>query len=351
MILFLVLLASCTMEAKARTSMRRAAPKDADLKALQVKQASSGNANVSPEVDGSSKDFFKKDFPWDKRPKADPFHFKHPYPVVQDSGDYDKDFVKDENSDNGSWKAQETYDRLRVKLAKEKKDLAKALAKKSEEEKELHDTMQRHEAEQRAAAEAARKAEAARRAEKEHIQPKEEEDVADVIEKTTGVKVPRVGPKPKEPKGEVDVSTEETENAMANLEDCKKELAKARQDLKDLMKELQEAKAKQHAANTALDEAMNRELMDKEQQQGLKKQAKNEYQEYKDAKEAYDEQKALVEKLDSQIKIAASKVKAIRDAEDPNGGVYNSPDGAKSGASAAHFMWALGLAVAAAWAA
>merc|ERR1719230_1327823 len=74
---------------------------------------------VSPSVEQTDKKFFGKDYPWDKRPPVDVLHFKHPYPAVQDSGDFDADYVKDENSDNGSWKAQTEYDRLRHKLAKE----------------------------------------------------------------------------------------------------------------------------------------------------------------------------------------------------------------------------------------
>merc|ERR1719478_2056703 len=123
--------------------MRRA-PTSGKVSAVQAQ------AQISPKLEPeSSNQFFKKDYPSDKRPKADPFHFHHPYPVVQDSSEYDRDFVKDENSDNGSWKAQETYDRLRSKLNKEKKDLAKALAKKKHEEDDLQDAMRRHDKEAR----------------------------------------------------------------------------------------------------------------------------------------------------------------------------------------------------------
>merc|ERR1712072_923930 len=92
---------------------------------------------------GSDKKFFDKDYPWDKRPKVDVLHFKHPYPAVQDSGDFDSDYVKDENSDNGSWKAQTEYDRLRHKLAKEKADVARALEAKKKAEDELHDAVKK----------------------------------------------------------------------------------------------------------------------------------------------------------------------------------------------------------------
>merc|ERR1719498_2218735 len=88
---------------------------------------------IEPEVEKSDKKFFKKDYTWDKRPVADKYYvFNHPYPAVQDSGDYDKDFVKDENSDGGKWQAHMDYDILRSKIHKEKEKLDK-LKKKMED--------------------------------------------------------------------------------------------------------------------------------------------------------------------------------------------------------------------------
>lgn len=317
--------------------MRRA-PKDGELKVLQVKQASADKAHISPELDSSSdKKFFKKDYPFDKRPKADPFHFHHPYPVVQDSGEFDRDFVKDENSDNGSWKAQETYDRLRAKLNKEKKDLAKALAKKGHSEDELREAMKRHDQEAREKEEAARKA--------DRLRKEQEPDVSDVLPFVPDKKEREKMIAPKRETKEVEVSTEETERAMKNLEDCKKQLAEARQKLKDMMSELEAAKAEQNAANRALDSALQKELMDREQHQAMKKSVKTEYEEYMEAKEAYDKQQALVEKLEADIKIAAAKVKAIRDSADKDGGVYPTPDEPRSGATAYQAVWALSLAL------
>merc|ERR1719409_321635 len=108
------------------------------------KVAEEERSGISPPLKPKRDEkFFGKDYPWDKRPKVDVLHFKHPYPAVQDSGDFDSDYVKDENSDNGSWKAQTEYDRLRHKLAKEKADVAKALAAKKKAEDELHDAMKR----------------------------------------------------------------------------------------------------------------------------------------------------------------------------------------------------------------
>ena len=60
---------------------------------------------------------------------ADKYYvFNHPYPAVQDSNDFDFDFVKDENSDGGRWAAQMEYDTLRSKIraAKNKMDALKA---------------------------------------------------------------------------------------------------------------------------------------------------------------------------------------------------------------------------------
>merc|ERR1719502_1397263 len=110
------------------------------LKILSLLLAGSsvGSASiVSPSVKKSDKAFFGKDYPFDKRPSVDVLHFKHPYPVVQDSDEFDRDFVKDENKDNGEYAAQTEYDRLRHKLAKEKAEVEKASKKKAHAENEL----------------------------------------------------------------------------------------------------------------------------------------------------------------------------------------------------------------------
>jgi hypothetical protein len=111
---------------------------DSILKAIQVDPTLANNVPLSPPLQpASSKKFFEKDFPGDKRPKVDILHFKHPYPVVQDTDEFDKDFVKDENHDNGEWAAQMEYDRLRHKVAELKKKAAEALAEKNKDKAEL----------------------------------------------------------------------------------------------------------------------------------------------------------------------------------------------------------------------
>jgi len=334
----------------------RSTPKDVDLKVLQVKQTSADKAHISPELEPASSDhFFKKDYPFDKRPKADPFHFKHPYPVVQDSSDFDRDYVKDENSDNGNWKAQETYDRLRSKLRKEKKELAEAMRRKGVQDHEMKEALARHAKEEGERNEAAKKVDrlkrdeakrrqAANQREKERRFPWGRQD-QDSGEKDRKKDVhDDSGPESEDVAG----STEETERAMKNLEDCKKQLAEARQRLKELMKELEDAKAAKTKANAALDETMQKELSEKEHHSTLKKEVNREYREYMEAKEAYEKHEAYTGKLEIQIKAAAAKVKAMRDSADASGGVYNTPEETphKAGVPTAHGLWAFPAIVA-----
>merc|ERR1719169_365432 len=93
---------------------------------------------ISPSLEPrSDKKFFGKDYPADKRAVADPkyYVFDHPYPAVQDSGDFDRDYVKDENSDGGKWEAQMDYDTLRSKIRKAKEKLDELKQKMDKEYK------------------------------------------------------------------------------------------------------------------------------------------------------------------------------------------------------------------------
>lgn len=101
--------------------------------ALVTSDQQNTHGNIEPNLrPASDKKFFAKDYPDDLRPQV-VNHFDHPYPSVQDSSDYDKDYVKDENKDNGEWSAQMEYDRLKNKLAREKEMIQKAKEKMEEE--------------------------------------------------------------------------------------------------------------------------------------------------------------------------------------------------------------------------
>lgn len=282
------------------------------LRSVVGKDASAISPTLRPESD---KKFFGKDYPADARPKVDVLHFKHPYPVVQDSGDFDRDYVKDENSDNGEWKAQTEYDRLRHKLLKEKEDLAKALENKKKAEDELHDAMKR---------------------EKEHEdkvkKEKEDEAKGDAKKKKEHVEHDKVHeaktPGGASSDGEVKIAAEETKKAMKKLEDCKKELAEARERLKKLMKELEEAKKKQEETQAALDAAKDKLDPAEDKHKELLENVEEEHKEYLEAKANYETAEEKLAKMEADLKVAEGKVKAMRDAEDngkgPDGGVYNS---------------------------
>merc|ERR1719272_2177714 len=111
---------------------------------------------------------------------------------------------------------------------------------------------------------------------------------------------------------------------MANLEDCQEELARARDELKKLTDELDGAKANQSQADAALSKATQAQLEAKKLSNGLHDKSQEEKAEHATAEEAYLKQKAVVDKMKADLDIAAAKVKAYRDAEDKDGGVYNT---------------------------
>merc|ERR1719160_226874 len=93
--------------------------------------------NIEPDLDPvSHKKFFDKDYPDDSRPPK--FHkFGHPYPTVQDSDHYDKDYVEDSNDDGGYWTAQMRYDAAKTNLLKQKAQLEEAHKKLLKEDKDV----------------------------------------------------------------------------------------------------------------------------------------------------------------------------------------------------------------------
>jgi DNA repair exonuclease SbcCD ATPase subunit len=111
-----------------------------------------GNAVViNPKLENvaSDKKFFgppfPADYPSDERPTVSPdiaWQLKEenkPYPYLQNRKEYDEDYVKDENSDKGDWKAQFDYDEYRRKLADEEEAVRRAKEKADKEGKDASD--------------------------------------------------------------------------------------------------------------------------------------------------------------------------------------------------------------------
>jgi len=250
-------------------------------------------ARITPELEPvSDAKFMKKDYPDDRRPK--PFHkFDYPFPTVQDSEDYDHDYVEDKNDDGGYWAAQMRYDKARNKMAKEMDEMKKALAKKEEERKELEAAKLREE-------QAEKEAEAAEAAENEADthHDKAERTLQDV-------------------KKEVNASVDEVENEITDLEECKKQLKEAREKLK---KHLEEKAA---AEKAKLEKDANETKMEKDEvaaeatEAELEKKVQAEEQELKEAMAAYEAEKAKVDRTKADLAKAEEKLRALRGETEP----------------------------------
>jgi len=307
---------------------------------------------ISPELEPTSdKAFFGKDYPADKRAVADKYYvFNHPYPAVQDSNDFDFDFVKDENSDGGRWAAQMEYDTLRSKIraAKKKMDALKAKMDqeyedwlRSKKEADHHDdTLDKA----RKAAQAARQA-----AEKAAKRVNDLEGGSQADGTKTGGSIGRAI---------VDVQKE-----MKDLDECKKALAKAKKHFKELLKQRadedtkaktaakkekgKETKAKQVADNAVHKKKEEEEAkpqgkktgieegkIEQEKQEGKEKDTENTKTEVEvDTKKVSIGRKKYLKELkdvsrtEKQLEEAAKTLKKFRRHPyvDNDGGVYNVP--------------------------
>lgn len=291
-------------------------------------------ARISPELEPESdKKFFGKngDYPTDHRPVADRHYvFDHPYPAVQDSSDYDKDYVKDENKDNGEWKAHMEYDQLRSQIREAEEKLEKLKAKMEEEEQEWKDAKDKYKT-------TAAEAEAA-----EKDRKKSEQEA-----KAAGEKVDELGGTDAKAGGAVGDSVKKVEEEMTDLEKCKEELAKAKKRLEELMKEKEALDAK----NKETEEAQKKDKESREQEaknkQGeretaekdvekkafdeaaWKKKVQEETVEHEQAVKSYEEEVADVKRTEEELKVAAANLRKFRRPPyvDDNGGVYNVPKG------------------------
>lgn len=312
------------------------------------------DARVNPDLEHTDKKFFKKDYPWDKRPVADKHYaFDHPYPAVQDTGDYDRDFVKDENNDGGRWKAQMTYDILRSKIRQAEKDLAAAKAIVDKEEAEWKSAKDKFES---TSADADSAGTMRAKAEKEAAAAAKK---VNDLEGASGKDGTRVG-------GAVGDAVKKVNDEMSDLEKCKKELAAAKKRLKELIKEKEEMDKKEAAEDAAnkkaLEDALTGQknkakqadkLSKKEKAQadakvsraeaevekelaeeGLwKKKLAAEKEESAKATKSYEEELADVKRTEAQLKEAEKNLRKYRRPPhvDGNGGVYYEDD-EKSGA-------------------
>lgn len=269
---------------------------------------------MSPQLDPKSDTkFFGKDYPHDKSPSASGLKFDHPYPHVQDSGDFEKDYVKDENGDSGAWKSQMEYDTLRGKLRQEKKNAQEALAEEKKQQEELDKVIR----------------------EKEEAYQKIEDtkDKADKIEKEQeAAEHASEEAKKKQPDLPADAA-DDTQKAITNLEDCKEQLRKARSELSALLSGLADAKKAEEAKEKLVDERGESVTVAENAVKAAEKKVSQEDTELQSAEQDYEAQKEKTDKLQADLKAAAKKVQAYRQKADADGGVYPSESAAPALAS------------------
>lgn len=312
-----------------RTELRIQGPEDQKL--------------VPPLDPKSDKKFFSKDYPHDVVAKKGDLHFGAPYPHVQDSDDFDKDYVKDENGDKGEWAAQMNYDTLRQRVLKQREDVKKALEKENTQESEL-DKLKREEAEAEAAS---KKAEAAANAAKAK-EDAAEKNLEDLVGKDAaeaaddGKETEKVG-------GKMGAEIKKINKEIGDVEDCEKELKKAKAELAEAMadkKERDEAHAKLKAEHQGEKDKAEQEYLKAKEADfdrmngGYHKKVTQEEEEYSEAQHLVKLSSEEVTKTEKKLKAAAARLRNFRHQKtDKDGGVYYTDDGPlkplKGGASAA----------------
>lgn len=233
----------------------------------------------------SDKQFMGKDYPDDGRPfDVSKQKFGYPYPSVQKSNDFDRDYVKDENNDNGEWQAQMHYDMIRAAVRRAKEELARVEGM-STGEKALYDkAFQKALAAGHSVEEANKKAlEAANKYAATHAEEIAEEKKAEEARKKAngqaGADVDR---------SDVDAAKKELQKEELQFKECEKQFEQAKLDLQKAIDE-QAAHEKEADENG------------KKQKQDLEKEAEK------------DEQEA--DKLKSQEAGLAADEKASTDSE------------------------------------
>jgi len=252
-------------------------------------------SHISPPLSPAKDEkFMGKDYPDDLRPGVHHFRrydWDHPYPIVQDGAAFEKDFVKDENSDNGYWDAQHRYDTLRSQIAQQK-------AKVDDYKNRIEamggniDAIEAQEAKLEAAAKAA-------------------EGKADGLKGTAdGENARTAGIKSDEAK-----AAGMTQEEMDQLARCEAELKKVEDKLKELLNKAGTSISDAEKAELELKKsAMEAELKQMSEAE-LESKLAEEKAEWEAATKAYQAQLALVQQTEDAMNAAAEKLRQFREKE------------------------------------
>eukprot|EP00747_Dinoflagellata_sp_TGD_P101569 gnl/TRDRNA2_/TRDRNA2_168384_c1_seq4.p2 gnl/TRDRNA2_/TRDRNA2_168384_c1~~gnl/TRDRNA2_/TRDRNA2_168384_c1_seq4.p2 ORF type:complete len:325 (+),score=124.13 gnl/TRDRNA2_/TRDRNA2_168384_c1_seq4:67-1041(+) len=314
-VLFLVAIGAAHV-ADARNSIR-SQPKVAAIAVNRI------NPELRPKSDNK---FMHDDYPSDERPRENGLAFEHPYPVVQETHNYDYDYVKDENSDNGEWKSQMQYDEARAKMHKIIKETEAAKREMDAQYKDYQKAIE-HEKQAEIIAE---KAEVATGVAK-GVEVDKAQDVEDLRAKTAA-------------------AADEVEKEMVDLEECKKQLADTRAKLKELVEKTEKAEQEKKEADAAMESADKEEAAAEKLEEEAQEKLKVETTEAAVAKDGYKAQIKELKKTESDLEKAEKRLRKYRMKVDHKGGVYrptDEPAPPKAGAPAAAFVSMLAASVAA----
>lgn len=196
---------------------------------------------INPKLEDVSSDKkffgppFPADYPSDERPTVSPsiaWQLKEenkPYPYLQNRKEYDEDYVKDENSDKGDWKAQFDYDEYRRKLGEEEEAVRRAREKADKEGRDESDA-------EKALSDADKAARDAKKSVDDAVSGK---DAADKDGDGTGGDGLSADEKEKleTMRKKVADAIDNYEKEKKQFEECKKNLEKAKKELEDIKAE------------------------------------------------------------------------------------------------------------------
>merc|ERR1719161_1561889 len=269
---------------------------------------------------------FPADYPDDKRPVPNKGILDkvkgpdQPYPALQSKEDYDRDYVKDENSDTGAWQAQFEYDRLRRKLAQEEADERRAQDYADREGRDVDGA-------QRDSDSAGRNVDDAQKGVNDASKGEEDIKTADDFDGPPSDK------KLKELEKAVADAEARHEKAKKAFEECKRQLEEAKAHLDDLkaqQKEMEEKlaadtklwaeqktvklnmrKTKQSEASAKVQEAQAKLAKAVQSKAEADKALAKEKAEHEKAQQSLQKEKDDVTKVEKKISEASAKLQAL----------------------------------------
>jgi len=221
-----------------------------------VGKAENSKMKINPpltDVSSDKKFFgppFPADYPDDRRPSVDHAALDklraagEPYPKLQKASHFDTDYVKDENADNGDWKAQFAYDAQRKKVAEEEAAEKRAAEKDAQEKSEADETQKKLDEAAKKADNAAKEEEGAKKEqdsadkavtdEESHAknEDKAAEDKENGKEKTNQETVEEMKKKVKEAEDKLEEQKKAFAMCQKKLEDAQAEVATLKEKLK-----------------------------------------------------------------------------------------------------------------------